>query len=208
MDSIEGFILIGGQSRRMGADKSQLTIAGQSFVERIASKLSAVTTSVKLVGGKPAAAELNLETVPDVYPQWGALGGVHAAISACSAEWALVVACDFPFVTSQLFARLAIVRDDFDAVAPIQNDGIPQPLCALYRVEPCLRLAEQFINSGERKPVALLQSVQTRWVSFDELRNLEGADRLFDNINTPEDYVRVSEKGPKHGRCSDGLEED
>jgi molybdopterin-guanine dinucleotide biosynthesis protein A len=195
MNSIEGFILIGGQSRRMGTDKSQLVIAGQSFVERIAGELSGVTTSVKLVGGNPAAAKLNLPTVPDIYPNWGALGGVHAAISACSVAWALVVACDFPFVTSQLFARLASVRADFEAVAPIQNDGIPQPLCALYRVEPCLRRAEQFINSGERKPVALLQSVQTRWVSFDQLRNLEGADRFFENINTPEDYVRVSEKG-------------
>lgn len=195
MDAIEGFILIGGQSRRMGTDKSQLVIAGQSFVERIAGELCGVTTSVRLVGCNRAALELELQSVPDVYPYWGALGGVHAAISACSEQWALIVACDFPFVTRQLFARLASVRADSDAVAPIQPDGIPQPLCALYRVEPCLQLAEQFIKSGERKPVALLQSVQTRWVSFDELRNLEGADRFFDNINTPEDYVRVSKKG-------------
>jgi len=195
MDSIEGFILIGGQSRRMGTDKSQLLLAGQSFVERIARELSSVTTSVSLVGTNPAAAKLKLLTIPDVYPQWGALGGVHAAMSACSAEWSLVVACDFPFVTSQLFARLASARADFEAVAPIQDDGIPQPLCALYRLEPCLDIAEQFIKSGERKPVALLQSVQTRWVSFDELRNLEGSDLFFDNINTPEDYVRLREKG-------------
>ena len=208
MDSIEGFILIGGQSRRMGADKAGLVIAGQSFVERIASELSLVTTSVKLVGGSPAALKLNLPTAPDIYPKWGALGGVHAAISACSAAWALVVACDFPFVTSQLFARLASFRTDFEAVAPIQSDGIPQPLCALYRVEPCLRLAEQLINSGERKPVALLQSVQTRWVSFDELRYLEGANRFFENINTPEDYVRASEKGLTRDSIAMGSEDD
>jgi molybdopterin-guanine dinucleotide biosynthesis protein A len=195
MNSIEGFILIGGQSRRMGTDKSQLVLGDQTFVERIAGELSAITASVKLVGSNPATAELKLPTVPDIYTQWGALGGVHAAMSACSAEWALVVACDFPFVTSQLFARLASMRTDFDALAPIQSDGIPQPLCALYRVEPCLRLAEQFIKSGERKPVALLQSVKTRWVTFDELSYLEGADRFFDNINTPADYVRLNEKG-------------
>jgi molybdopterin-guanine dinucleotide biosynthesis protein A len=195
MNSIEGFILVGGQSRRMGTDKSQLVLAGQTFVERIAGELSEVTSSVKLVGGKLPASKLKLPTVPDIYPQWGALGGVHAALSACSTEWALVVACDFPFVTRQLFAKLASMRTDFEAVAPIQNDGIPQPLCALYRVEPCLRLAEQFIKSGERKPVALLQSMKTRWVSFDDLSYLEGADRFFDNINTPEDYVRLSEKG-------------
>jgi molybdopterin-guanine dinucleotide biosynthesis protein A len=196
MDSVEGFILVGGQSRRMGADKSQLRLAGQTFVERIAGELAKVTSSVKLVGSNTSAAKL--QTVPDVYPQWGALGGVQAAISACAAEWTLVVACDFPFVTGQLFATLAGFRAGFEAVAPIQSDGVPQPLCSLYRVEPCLRLAEQFIKSGERKPIALLQSVQTRWVLFDEISGLEGADRFFDNINTPEDYVRVSEKGLNH----------
>src|SRR4029453_508879 len=137
MDSIEGFILVGGQSRRMGADKAELRLAGQSFVERIANELGAVTSSVKLVGGKPNAARINLQTVPDVFPGWGALGGVHAAISACAAEWAMVVACDFPFVTQALFTKLASVRADFEAVAPIQNDGIVQPLCALYARNPC-----------------------------------------------------------------------
>ena len=197
MDSIAGFILTGGQSRRMGTDKSRLVLEGQSFVERIAEELSAATSPVTVVGSNMAVTQagINLPTVPDVYPEWGALGGVHAALAACSARWALVVACDFPFVTRELFARLANLHEGLDAVAPIQSDGIPQPLCALYRVEPCLGQAEQLIKSGERKPIALLQSVHTRWVSFAELSNLEGADSFFDNINTPEDYARMSEKG-------------
>lgn len=196
MDSIAGFILIGGQSRRMGTDKSRLMLNGESFVDRIAGELAAATSSVTVVGNYSAEPEpkLNLPTAADVYPQWGALGGVHAALAACSAVWALIVACDFPFVTSELFARLTNFTADFEAVAPIQSDGIPQPLCALYRVEPCLGRAQQFIKSGERKPIALLQSVHTRWVSFDELKDLKGADHFFDNINTPEDYARVRER--------------
>ena len=193
MTPIEGFILTGGQSRRMGTDKSRLKLDGVSFVERIVRELAAVTTSQKIVGG--SGSEFGLETAPDVYPNWGALGGVHGALASCSAPWALIVACDFPFVTSDLFARLAALRENFEAVAPIQRDGIPQPLCALYQREPCLRLAEQFIKSGERKPVALLQSIQTRWVSFDELKDMDGANRFFENINTPQDYDRVSKKG-------------
>jgi molybdopterin-guanine dinucleotide biosynthesis protein A len=111
-------------------------------------------------------------------------------------------------VTRALFVRLASLRNDFQAVAPIQSDGIPQPLCALYRVEPCLGRAEQLIKSGERKPVALLQSVHTRWVSFDELENLERANHFFDNINTPEDYARVSEKGFSTDDVAMGANED
>jgi molybdopterin-guanine dinucleotide biosynthesis protein A len=198
-DEIAGFILTGGASRRMGADKSRLVLNGRSFVELIARELAAVTSVIKVVGDKPAPAahdlRVDIETAPDVYPGWGALGGVHAALADCSANWAFVVACDFPFVTSELFAVLANLRGDFEAVAPIQEDIIPQPLCSLYRVEPCLRLAEQLIKSGERKPIALLQSVHTRWVLFNELSKLEGADSFFDNINTPEDYARASRKG-------------
>ena len=199
LDAIAGFILAGGESRRMGTEKARLVLDGQSFVERIAGQLSSVTSSIKVVGDKVSPAELNLpgeiQSAPDVYPQWGALGGVHAALSACSESWALVVACDYPFVTGELFASLASVRQDFDAVAPIQQDGIPQPLCSLYRVEPCLSLAERLIKSGERKPITLLQSVRTRWVLFNELSLLKGADCFFDNINTPEDYARVKKKG-------------
>ena len=198
-DAIAGFILAGGESRRMGTEKARLVLAGQSFVERIARELSCVSSSIKVVGDKVSPAELNLpidiQSAPDIYPQWGALGGVHAALSACTESWALVVACDFPYVTGELFASLASVRQGFDAVAPIQQDGIPQPLCSLYRVEPCLTLAERLVKSGERKPITLLQSVLTRWVLFNELSLLKGADRFFDNINTPEDYARIKKKG-------------
>jgi FdhD protein len=198
MDSIEGFILAGGDSRRMGTDKSGLMVDGQSFVQRIASEIRAVTPSVNVVGKAPSfepGSPKRFTIVPDVYPRWGALGGVHAALSACNATWAMVVACDFPCVTSDLFLRLTSFREDWEAVAPIQDDGIPQPLCALYRVVPCLDRAEQLIKSGERKPMALLQSVLTRWVSFNELSDLDGAGHFFDNINTPEDYTRIVEKG-------------
>jgi molybdopterin-guanine dinucleotide biosynthesis protein A len=194
MQTIAGFILAGGESRRMGTDKSRLVLNGKTFVERIAAELQTVTSSVTVVG-KEMTSTGPLQHVPDIFPKWGALGGVHTALASCEAEWCLIVACDFPFVTAEIFARLASLREDFEAVAPIQSDGIPQPLCSLYQTARCLERAEELINSGERKPIALLQSVRTRWVPFAELQDLPGAERYFDNINTPEDYDRIVEKG-------------
>lgn len=186
----------------MGTDKWRLLLDGRSFVERIANEMSGVVSTVTLVGNltrepilrNADASQATLPTVPDVYPEWGALGGVHSALSNCSADWALVVACDFPLVRKELFVRLASLRDGFDAVAPVQRDLIRQPLCTLYRVEPCRGEAERLIKTGERKPIALLQSVHTRWVSFSEIIDLADADAFFDNINTPQDYDRISEK--------------
>jgi molybdopterin-guanine dinucleotide biosynthesis protein A len=186
MKSCQAFILAGGASSRMGTDKSQLLIERQTFTERIADTLLKVTDSVTVVG-RPLDAS-SLPAVADIYPQWGALGGLHAALSACNREWAIVVACDLPFVTSELFLHLASLRLDHDAVVPLQQDGRPQPLAALYRVDPCRERATELIQAGQRRPLDLLEAVKTRWVDFAEIRNLDQSDRFFVNINTPKDY--------------------
>ena len=186
MKSCQAFILAGGASSRMGTDKSQLLIERQTFTERIENTLRKVTDSVALVGH--SSTDSSLPSVPDVYTQWGALGGVHAALTASTREWAIIVACDLPFVTAELFEHLASQRLDQEAVVPLQDDGRPQPLAALYRVDPCRQRATELIEAGQRRPLDLLETVKTRWVAFDEIRNLAQAERFFVNINTPEDY--------------------
>lgn len=205
MESLEGFVLAGGASSRMGTDKAGLQLNGHTFVECIAGALSAVTSIVKVVGTRTPGSASQLPNIKDVFEEWGALGGVHAALSACRAESALIVACDLPFVTGDLFVCLAGLRSGFDAVAPIQADGRPQPLCALYRVDACLAVAEKLIKSGERRPVSLLQSVRTRWVAFAELAHLDGASGFFDNINTPDDYARAREGHSKRKGLAGGT---
>jgi len=185
MDHIEAFILAGGASRRMGTDKSQLLIERQTFTERIAQTLLELTDSVSIVGRQ---SHLTFPSIPDVYPQWGALGGIHAALAACKQQWAIIVACDLPFVTAELISFLAELRVDHEAVVPIQPDGRPQPLCALYRVDPCRQRATELIEAGLRRPLDLLEAVRTKWVEFDRLRNLTQSQSFFVNINTPDDY--------------------
>jgi molybdopterin-guanine dinucleotide biosynthesis protein A len=120
MDSCEGFILAGGLSSRMGKDKSRLELGGRTFVERVAEALAAVTSKVSIVGANPQSDTetfklpahvlgdvCSLPLVSDVFEKWGALGGLHGALAASRAEWTAVVACDLPFVTADLFRRLA-----------------------------------------------------------------------------------------------------
>jgi len=193
MDQIEAFILAGGASSRMGTDKSQLLLDNQKFVDRLAEILSSITNSVTIVGSK--FPNSRLKSASDIYPNWGALGGLHAALSVCVSDWALVVACDLPFVTDDLFLRLAQFREEYQAVVPTQPDGRAQPLCALYRTDPCLRVATDLIESGHRRPLDLLESVKTRWVDFAELEQLNQSARFFVNINTPQDYDEAIRTG-------------
>jgi molybdopterin-guanine dinucleotide biosynthesis protein A len=143
-----------------------------------------------LVGGREPHPRFS--SVPDLYPGWGALGGLHAALAACRSEWSIVVACDLPFVTAELFSYLASLRHSYDAVVPLQSDGRPQPLASLYRIEPCLERATKLIEAGKRRPLDLLDLVNTRWVPFNELRKLDQAEKFFVNINTPDDYDAVT----------------
>ena len=148
-----------------------------------------IASSIKVVGR--FARQSGLSQVTDVYPEWGCAWWCSRCARKLFEQWALVVACDFPLVTTNLFARMHDLSRDSDAVAPVQADGVPQPLCTLYRVDPCLAQAEQLIKSGERKPIALLQSVRTRWIDFERLSDLEGSESFL-SINTPEDYARIA----------------
>jgi molybdopterin-guanine dinucleotide biosynthesis protein A len=201
MDQIEAFILAGGASTRMGKDKAELLLDNQSFIQRIADTLFAVTRSVTVVGR--SSSDSRLKTAVDVYPSWGALGGLHAALQACTTDWAFVIACDLPFVTSQLVSHLADKRNQYEAVVCLQTDGRPQPLCGFYRVEPCLSLAAKLIEQGKRRPLDLLESVNTHWVPFSELTELARSEEFFVNINTPEDYyeaIRIEADTSHHRR--------
>ena len=197
MTDTEGFILAGGLSSRMGEDKSRLRLGGRTFVELAAGALKTVSGRVRVVGSRPGAESHGLPVVRDVHEGLGALGGLHAALAACGAPWAAVVSCDLPFATGELFARLASLRGaDVDAVAPLQEDGRPQPLCALYAAAHCLGAAERLIRAGELRPRVLLQTLRTRWVQFEELSDLDGSRLFFKNVNTPADYEEAKMRQP------------
>lgn len=209
MSDMEGFILTGGASSRMGTDKARLSLGGLTFIERIAGALGAITPDLRVVSARPESFNINLPVVPDIHRDCGALGGLHAALRACRAPWAFIVSCDLPFVTGELFARLSEFRTkETDAVAPLQRDGRTQPLCALYAPAVCLERAERLLQEGERRPRVLLRQVRTRWVEHTELDDLRDAELFFMNVNTPEDYSRAIERARESGNDEAGTMND
>lgn len=187
MLDVQGFILVGGKSRRMGEDKARLRFGDQTSVERIAASLRRVTQGVITVGWPDQKLE-DLPNIPDLRAVWGPLAGIEAALRHAKSGHCLIVGCDFPFVTETLFERLLGFVDDSDAVVPLQDDERPQPLCAVYRVETCLPAAEAAIALDQHSPRALLERVRTRYIPFRDFSDLKGFSNFFFNVNTPDNY--------------------
>ncbi len=187
MFDVQGFILVGGQSSRMGEDKARLRFGGRTSVELIAGALQGVTQIVTTVGWPQRTVEA-LPNIPDLRPGWGPLAGIEAALRHAKSEYCLIVACDFPFVTGELFEFLLERAPGSDAIVPMQADTRPQPLCAIYRAENCLPATASALAADQHAPRALLERVRTHYIAFDELCHLAGSSNFFFNVNTPANY--------------------
>lgn len=176
---LTGFVLAGGRSSRMGADKSTLALGGTTLLEIATEKLAAICSEVR-VGGR-------IGGVADVHKGRGAPGGVQSILAACETDFALVLAVDLPFVSFAFLQELLTsVTDEFDAVVPVQPDGTPQPLCAVFRTATCLPVFSAALETSEETPSMrmILKSLRVRFVDATAL----GANSdTFLNVNTPDD---------------------
>jgi molybdopterin-guanine dinucleotide biosynthesis protein A len=195
---VEGYILVGGKSSRMKTNKAALRLGEATFAELALAALKKITDGrISFVIGSNQTGELlpvNVSQITDIFPHKAAIGGIYTALTHSTREWAVILACDYPFVTEDLFVRLAEITSSVDekisAIVPIQPDGREQPLCAFYRVKTCLVVAEELLKSYEIPPVSrILEIVSTRRVQFEELADLPSAENFFDNINNPEDFL-------------------
>jgi molybdopterin-guanine dinucleotide biosynthesis protein A len=184
---VEGFILAGGASRRMERNKAALRLGDKTFVELAADALAGIAPGrVSVVGGDRNAAA-GLPFVPDKI--FGAekvsIYGLYTALMACETEWAAIVACDMPFVGSELWQYLlSQITEDIDAVVPVQPDGYPQPFCALYKCRTCVPVIEEMIENGNLRLREFLSRLKVGKTEFNEISNLPRSEHFFTNINT------------------------
>ena len=86
---LDGAILLGGASSRMGRDKARLPIAGVASLERVAEALSEVCETLYLIGGDPPEGARG-HRIPDPEGPRCALRGVWSRRStprACPTCW-------------------------------------------------------------------------------------------------------------------------
>jgi molybdopterin-guanine dinucleotide biosynthesis protein A len=135
-------IFVGGPGRRMGGRPKGLLEGpgGVTLVERWRALLGGLGVEVVLVGDAAAYAGMGLPALADEPAGVGPLGGLVALLRRAADRPALAVACDMPFVSQALVARLLAAPGAASIVAP-RRDGRWEPLCARYDPARVLPLA-------------------------------------------------------------------
>ena len=231
-------ILAGGKSSRMGRDKASLTLGHETFLQRIAAELDACGFQEKYVSlgsgsrygmheeenstGTGEKTEIHIPVgwtaVRDRYRDCGPLGGIHAALSACRAEWALFISCDTPLYRREL-AELLISKvpglsevpgmskippSETDPekgeppagpqlLIPVTPDGRWHMTCALWR-KTLLPEVEAQLKSGDYRlrKLCLKDGGPSPGTVLVRLEGEQAAfAEMLNNINTEEDYRQM-----------------
>ena len=191
---VAAFILAGGKSTRMGAEKAFLVLNGRTLLARALELARSVTADVRIVGEAAKFAAF-APVVEDVFRECGPLGGIHAALRASWADLNLILAVDLPFVPPALLPLLITrARGSPAKVTVARAGGGFQPLCAVYR-RAFTDLAEKALREGRYKIDALFDEAQTQVIGEDELEAAGFPASVFRNLNTREELAAASEIG-------------
>jgi len=174
----------------MGKDKAWLEIAGRPMIEHVIAALQPVTTSVSIIANDSEYARLGYPVLPDSQSGIGPLEAIRISLVNTKGPRALLVGCDLPFVTPELFKFLVSLDGPYEAVVPMSANQKLEPLSAIYCTS-ALNVVHNLIVSGARKVSLLYDRVPTRFVRFEELNHLAGSELFFNNVNTPGDYVQA-----------------
>lgn len=195
-------ILAGGKSSRMGEDKALLEYEGKYFIEKIAEELSFFDEKIIARGNNSSLSGItdsNWKVIPDIYPDHGPMGGMHAALKECESDAMFVVTCDMPLITRELAkgicemisaklgeeADVAANSDSCDAVIAVTCDGKYHPLCGVYKKELWHEM-EEYLKHDNNRMMAVLKNKRVKYLDLDERSSKQLA-----NVNTRDEYEKL-----------------
>jgi molybdenum cofactor guanylyltransferase len=179
-------VLAGGRSTRLGRDKASEPLLGVPMLQRVIDRLAGLTDEIVVVGRRDQdlswARGEHLRIVEDLYPDAGPLGGIYTGLTAIEEPLAIAVACDMPLLQPALLAALIRLGHKHELVVPV-NDGLPQPLCAVYR-KACAGPIQTQISKGNLKLTGVVESLGAHYVEPEEWRIFDPDGLSFQNLNS------------------------
>jgi molybdopterin-guanine dinucleotide biosynthesis protein A len=193
-------LLAGGQSSRMGTDKSFVRVLGRPLIEDILAQVTGLGAETILVTNRPDDYRyLGLPLFTDVLPDKGALGGLYTALYHSTYPHTLCLACDMPFIVRPLLDYLISLIPEGDVVIP-RVGGEAEPFRGLYARAACLAPMRSALDASRLRVISFFPQVRIRFVDEPELDRFDPRHLSFFNVNTPEDLEQAKRLAEAHGR--------
>lgn len=176
-------VLAGGGSRRMGTDKTRLSLTGRTLLDHVLAQARDRFAEI-LVSVPPHGPE-NISGFPAVRDERsgrGPMEGIRRGLDTASHATCFILACDIPEIDFHLLDRLFRESEGFDIAVPVSPDGTVEPLFGVYKKNVRTE-AEKLLAAGKRSVLALLDACRTAFVPMTAEENLI-------NLNTPADVQK------------------
>lgn len=170
----------------MGRDKYALDFGGETLLERTVRILEGVVDEVVVVAREGQDVEA---AVRDSAEGLGPLAGLAAGLGAMEAERAFLASCDAPFLKQAYVRHMLDLSAGHDAAVPLV-DGFHMTTAAVY-AKSVLPVARRLLEERRLRPLFLIQEVDTRIVSEEELREIDPELSSLRNCNTHDAYMEA-----------------
>jgi molybdenum cofactor guanylyltransferase len=187
---IKALILVGGQSQRMGRDKSSIPFHGIAQRHYIANLMEEMNIEPTLSVQQSIPGE-RISQLKDTFFGLGPMGAILSAFQAQPDVAWMVLACDMPYINAGAVETLMRGRNPSDYATAFLNPltGFADPLFTIYEPKAYLRLLH-FMWMGHTCPRKMLINSD---VTLLELENPE----WLQNVNTPEELEKYYNRQAK-----------
>ena len=193
MNQIACSILAGGKNSRMGGkNKAFLTINDNTVLDIMLEKLEKIFDEIIIVTNTPDEFD-HLKSkciiITDLIKNIGPLGGFYSALSCSSKESVFFFPCDMPFINEELINKQISVfnETDCDAVVPKVGKWL-EPLHSIFKININSKLFS-FVNSDQKYNIRdFLKTINVFYLDLEENNH---HNKIFTNINTPEDLEKI-----------------
>ncbi len=184
-------ILVGGKSSRMGTNKAFLELKGKTFIELQIELLKEMFDEMFISANTPSEYEyLNLPIFTDIYPGKGPLGGIYTSLINSSSLHTFMLACDMPFIGTELINHLKELTKEYDVVIPKSEKGL-EPLHAFYS-KNCIDPIKRSLDENNLRIISFFPHVNVKIVELDSLALSDRFNNSIKNLNTRDDYEEVT----------------
>ncbi|MFG2354971.1 NTP transferase domain-containing protein [Streptomyces sp. NPDC048521] len=130
----DAVVLAGGAARRLGgADKPGVRVGGRALLDRVLAACAGARTTVVVAAARPTARPVRWAR--EEPPGAGPVAALEAGLRHTTAEYAVVLSADLPFLEPATLERLlgALLDCGADGALLTDAEGRDQPLVAAYR---------------------------------------------------------------------------